>query len=202
MVVRAPGTQPEEHRWLPRQPDRDDRIMGSRQELRWRSTPSTPRVNGGCVESLSSYARQFLGQRPSPMSTGSRVFRRPFPSTRSLVPAIPVARRNDHRGLRLSPAVCPHRDSALPQRRGRQASARRHSSGDRVLQAARGRRIPQVSAPVVRGRKGESRRAWPITSQGYAQGQDRRLRSRPRRAVSRVMVPRSSPGPGGTPSRW
>ena len=34
------------------------------------------------VESLSSYARMFLGQKKSPTSTISRAFPPPFPSTR------------------------------------------------------------------------------------------------------------------------
>ena len=42
------------------------------------------------VESLSSYARQFLGQMDKWMWTALTACLRPFPSTRRLLPRIPV----------------------------------------------------------------------------------------------------------------
>ena len=42
------------------------------------------------MESLSSYARQFLGQMEKPDVESSKVCRRPFPLIRNLPTAIPV----------------------------------------------------------------------------------------------------------------
>ena len=107
------------------------------------------------VESLSSYARQFLGQMDKPdvdfiegLSPGGL----DRPEVDLAQPALD--RRHDHRGLRLpAAALRPGRRAALP---GLRADSRQTPQQivDRVLAMPEGTRF-QVLAPVVRGRKGE-----------------------------------------------
>ena len=108
------------------------------------------------VESLSAYARQFLGQMDKPdvdfidgLSPG-RVDR---PEVGQPQPA--VHRGHGHRGLRLpAAAVRPGRQAALPGLRRPIARQTPQQIVDRVLELEEGIRF-QVLAPVVRGRKGE-----------------------------------------------
>ena len=109
------------------------------------------------VESLSAYARQFLGQMDKPdvdfiegLSPGGL----DRPEVDQPQPALD--RRHDHRGLRLpAAALRPGRRAALPgvRARDREADARSRSS----TRCWRWRRAPgsRCSRPVVRTRKGE-----------------------------------------------
>ena len=109
------------------------------------------------VESLSSYARQFLGQMDKP----------DLDYIEGLSPAISIDQKTTSKNprstvgtvtenLRLpAPAVCAHRRAALPGvRAGESASRRSIRLSIRCWRCRSAPRI-QVLAPVVRGRKGE-----------------------------------------------
>ena len=123
------------------------------------------------VESLSSYARQFLGQMDKPdvdFIEGLSPGRLDRPEVDLAQPALD--RRHDHRGLRLpAAAVRPHRRAALPGLRSSRSPGRRPQQiVDRVLAMDEGTRF-QVLAPVVRGRKGEYVDLFAeLQSKGYA----------------------------------
>ena len=68
------------------------------------------------VESLSAYARQFLGQMENPMSILSRAFHRRYRSTRKAPRKTPFYGRDGDGDSRLpAPFICAHRPSALPK---------------------------------------------------------------------------------------
>ena len=125
------------------------------------------------VESLSSYARQFLGQMDKPdvdfiegLSPAISI------DQKSAVAQPALHRRHDHRDLRLPPpAVRPHRRPALPERRRASSPARRRSrSSTGCSQLPEGTRF-QVLAPVVRGRKGTyDTLLADLAGQGFARG--------------------------------
>ena len=85
----------------------------------WPSTRSSPRASAATSESLSAYARQFLGQMDKPdvdfiegLSPGGL----DRPEVHLAQPALD--RGHDHRGLRLpAAAVRPDRQAALPDLR-------------------------------------------------------------------------------------
>ena len=108
------------------------------------------------VESLSAYARQFLGQMDKPdvdfiegLSPAVSI------DQKSTSPQPTVHGRHDHRGLRLPPAALrAGRPAALPDlRRADQPAVT--AADRRPPDGARGGTRFQVLAPVVRGRKGE-----------------------------------------------
>ena len=123
------------------------------------------------VESLSSYARQFLGQMDKPdvdfiegLSPGGL----DRPEVDLAQPA--VHGRHDHRGLRLpAAALRPGRRAALPDLwRARSPGRPRSRSSTGCSRWPEGTRF-QVLAPVVRGRKGEYVDLFAeLQSKGYA----------------------------------
>ena len=132
------------------------------------------------VESLSSYARQFLGQMDKPdvdsiegLSPAVSIDQK----TTSTQPAL--HRRHDHGDLRLpAPALRPRRHRRTAPNVRPRHSRRRHPQQivDRVRTMEPRARASQVLSPVVRGRKGESpgphrRRFVP---EGYTRAIDRR----------------------------
>ena len=108
------------------------------------------------VESLSAYARQFLGQMDKPdvdfiegLSPGG------VDRPEVHVEEPPLDRRHDHRGLRLPPAALrPRRPAALPDLRRADRPADPAADRRPGADLEEGTRF-QVLAPVIRGRKGE-----------------------------------------------
>ena len=107
------------------------------------------------VESLSSYARMFLGQMSKPDLTASTACRRRCPSTRRPRPRTRAHGGHHHRDLRLpAPAVarvgvphCPECGRVIRKQTTDQVT-------DEILSLAPGAKAI-VMAPVVAGRKGE-----------------------------------------------
>ena len=149
------------------------------------------------VESLSSYARQFLGQMDKP----------DVDFIEGLSPAISIdqksASRNprstvgtiteiyDYLRLLYARVGMPHcpRDGTVVQRQTPQQIV------DRILVLPDGTRF-QVLAPVVRGRKGEYQSLLEeLAGQGFA-------RARIDGEVHELSDRRSWPGTRSTPSRW
>ena len=104
------------------------------------------------VESLSSYARQFLGQMEKRTSTISTACRPLYRSTRRPPAAIPrstvgtVTEIHDY----LRPALRAHRHPSLPQVRPRYQSADRRSDGRSDNRAARAHATPDTRAGRAR----------------------------------------------------
>ena len=123
------------------------------------------------VESLSAYARQFLGQMDKPdvdfiegLSPAISI------DQKSASPQPALDGRHHHRGLRLpAPAVRPHRRAALPRRAAPTVTRQTPQQiVDRILELPEGTRF-QVLAPVVRGRKGNYETLLAdLAAQGFA----------------------------------
>ena len=108
------------------------------------------------VESLSAYARQFLGRWKSRMSMSSKGCLRQFRSTRRR-PAETRARRSAPSQRYTTTCVCCARESVCqhcPDHGNRLERQTPQQIVDRVMDLPEGTRF-QVLAPVVRGRKGE-----------------------------------------------
>ena len=110
------------------------------------------------VESLSTYARRFLGRRARRRSNGWRGSRPPSPSTSGTAGPTPLHRRDRHRDLRqLPPALRTHRPGPLPgmrppappvepERRARHLAAEASGSGWLVCAVAPGTRAADLRA--------------------------------------------------------
>ena len=149
------------------------------------------------VESLSSYARQFLGQMDKPdvdviegLSPAISI------DQKSAQPQPAVDRRHHHRGLRLpAPAVRPHRHPALPERR--HAAAAPDAAADRRPHPRHGRgpAVPGAGArrarPQGRVRHAARRPVRPGLRAGAHRRRDGRHRRVPeaRRAARQVREP-------------
>ena len=143
------------------------------------------------VESLSAYARQFLGQMDKPdvdfiegLSPGGL----DRPEVDQPQPALD--RRHDHRGLRLPAAALRARSASRTARAaaGRSPGRPRSRSSTGCWSSPEGTRF-QVLAPVVRGRKGEYARAVPrAADQGLRPGPGRRRGDPARRAADAEEV--------------
>ena len=130
---------------------------GSGKSHRWRSTRSTPRASGDTSRSLSSYARQFLGQMQKPKVehvTGLSPADQHRAEDDEQEPALDG--RHRHRGLRL-PAhpLRPARPAVLPELRTCRSARRRPTrSLTRCCRCPRGR--SSTSWPRIE-RKGQEK---------------------------------------------
>ncbi len=127
----------------------------ARAKARWRSIRFTPTASAAMSKSLSSYARQFLGQMEKPnVVQHRRGFRRHFdrPEIHVEQPALHGGHR--HRNLRLSAPALPRIGIPHCPVCGREISQQTvDQMVDRVLALPEKTKI-QVMAPVIRGRKG------------------------------------------------